>query len=92
MVVLDTGSTDATLAIAQAYGAKGLPQIGVVKILNEYDVGGVSSQDNAWIPRFLPKGVAYEGRIHEQPVSSLERVRLPICIRHDGYCKSRGCV
>lgn len=38
-----------------------------------------------WIPRLLPRGVRYEGRIHEQPVSPLPRRRLDIAIGHDGY-------
>ncbi len=134
MIVLDTGSTDETIAIAQSCGAEvyrftwnddfaaarnaalsyanadwhlimdadewlesggealhlaaqGLPQIGIVQIINDYEIDGVSSQDNAWLPRLLPKGVIYKGRIHEQPVSNLNRNRLAIRIKHDGYDK-----
>ena len=136
IVVLDTGSTDDTVAKSEACGAEvyrftwnddfaearnaalnlanadwhlimdadewiesggealrinagGLPQIGIIQILNEFEIDGVSAQDNAWIPRFLPKGVTYEGRIHEQPISKLQRVRLPIRIGHDGYSRSQ---
>jgi tetratricopeptide (TPR) repeat protein len=39
----------------------------------------------AWLPRVLPHGVRYAGRIHEQPVSDLGRARLPITLGHDGY-------
>lgn len=39
----------------------------------------------SWIPRLLPRGVRYEGRIHEQPVSDLPRRRLDVTIGHDGY-------
>jgi glycosyltransferase involved in cell wall biosynthesis len=42
----------------------------------------------SWIPRLLPAGVHYEGRIHEQPVSALPRERLPLVIGHDGYLDS----
>ena len=38
-----------------------------------------------FLPRVLPRGVRYEGRIHEQPVSGLPRVLLPILFGHDGY-------
>lgn len=41
----------------------------------------------SWIPRLLPRGVQYKGRIHEQPVSVLPRVRLPLILGHDGYSK-----
>ncbi len=43
----------------------------------------------SWIPRLLPAGVRYEGRIHEQPVSTLPRERLPLVIGHDGYLASQ---
>jgi glycosyltransferase involved in cell wall biosynthesis len=65
--------------------SQGLPKIGILQIQSEFDIDGIVGQDNAWIPRLLPKGVRYKGRIHEQPVSDLERNRLPICIGHDGY-------
>lgn len=39
----------------------------------------------SWLPRALPRGVAYEGRIHEQPRSDLPRRRLPLVLGHDGY-------
>ena len=39
----------------------------------------------SWLPRVLPRGVAYAGRIHEQPLSALPRCRLPVQIGHDGY-------
>jgi tetratricopeptide (TPR) repeat protein len=33
----------------------------------------------------LPRGVAYRGRIHEQPASALPRRRLELVVGHDGY-------
>ncbi len=39
----------------------------------------------SWIPRLLPRGTRYEGRIHEQPVGDLPRRRLEAVIGHDGY-------
>ena len=39
----------------------------------------------SWLPRVLPRGVAYAGRIHEQPVSALPRRRMALQIGHDGY-------
>lgn len=42
-------------------------------------------QAPSWLSRVLPQGVQYEGRVHEQPVSSLPRTRLPLVLGHDGY-------
>ena len=132
MVVLDTGSTDDTAAIAESCGAvvrhmtwvndfsaarntalqaadadwnlvldadEWLESggeylrtlggadlsVGVVCVKNDTDATESASQLIAWIPRVLPRGVHYTGRIHEQPVSSLPATRVPIVIRHDGY-------
>ena len=135
MIVLDTGSTDATREIAQAAGARvegfawrddfaaarnaalshsdgdwnlvldadewiedgaqalgpqSLPAagggfLGEVKVASRIDMAGTEGVGQAWIPRVLPRGVRYEGRIHEQPVSALPRRRLALVIGHDGY-------
>jgi hypothetical protein len=136
MIVLDTGSTDDTVGIAErcgaivhhyvwtqdfaaarnvaldhsdadwnlvldaddwlvgdpgALGSATLPPadatapqfVGCVKIVNLGASG--DSVARKFIPRVLPRGVRYEGRIHEQPVSSLPLVNLPLQLRHDGY-------
>lgn len=152
MVVLDTGSTDDTVAIARAAGAQvhlwawrddfaaarnaalalspadwnlvldadewlvgdgaaigqALRQagdkrfIGLVPVHSQLDsapaaaAGGDLASNPAgdatpameqlsWLPRLLPRGVVYTGRIHEQPVSDLPRQRLGVRIGHDGY-------
>lgn len=60
--------------------------IGLVTVNNLFGDGlANASQSPSWIPRVLPRGVAYAGRIHEQPVSNLARRRLPLVILHDGY-------
>lgn len=132
MIVLDTGSTDDTVAIAEACGAtvhqfawcddfaaarnaalahsdadwnlildadewlegdagalgsETLPPavparfIGCVRILSGTD----ASAARKFVPRVLPRGVHYEGRIHEQPVSALPMTVLPLALRHDGF-------
>jgi tetratricopeptide (TPR) repeat protein len=43
----------------------------------------------SWLPRLLPRGVRYEGRIHEQPASQLPRVRSGLTVLHDGYLKEQ---
>jgi pentatricopeptide repeat protein len=40
-----------------------------------------------WVTRILPRGVRYEGRVHEQAVSTLPRERLDIHLGHDGYLR-----
>ena len=131
IVVLDTGSSDDTMAIAQACGAEvhqavwtddfsaarntalaladadwhlvldadewidsgadclreavHADAIGIVCIRNDFNLGEAVAHSNSWIPRLLPRGVHYAGRIHEQPVSTLPRHRLPLIIGHDGY-------
>ena len=51
--------------------------------------GWTSRALRAWAspgsPRVLPRGVVYEGRIHEQPASDLPRRRLALSLGHDGY-------
>ncbi len=136
MVVLDTGSTDDTIAIAQACGAhvsqmtwqndfsaarnaaleaanadwnlvldadewlesggehlralsNANPMLGILCIKNDTDAANSASQLIAWLPRLLPRGVRYVGRIHEQPVSSLPAQRLSIVLRHDGYTAAK---
>ena len=111
MVVLDTGSIDDTVAIAQSCGALvshmawtndfsaarntalqaanadwnlildadewlesggehlrtlsgAAPSVGVVCVKNDTDATESASQLIAWIPRLLPRGVHYTGRIH----------------------------
>ena len=60
--------------------------IGQVRVASLFD-GGEGHVDEApsWLPRVLPRGVLYKGRIHEQPESALPRRRLPLVVGHDGY-------
>jgi glycosyltransferase involved in cell wall biosynthesis len=56
--------------------------LGQARVVSETGEAGAG---RSWIPRVLPRGVRYHGRIHEQPVSPLPQVRLPLVIGHDGY-------
>ena len=134
MIVLDTGSTDDTAAIAAAAGAEvhrlawpddfaaarnaaldlsdadwnlildadewlegdasdlapgavlgAEPFLGQVRVESAVDIGGTEGQAGTWIARVLPRGVRYEGVIHEQPVSGLPMRRLGLTLGHDGY-------
>lgn len=136
MIVLDTGSSDGTEAIAQALGAQiyrftwcddfaaarnaalahstadwhivldadewlqsggealeALRQqppehVGAVAVCSIFTAQG-DHQDQAhassWISRVLPRGVSYQGLIHEQPQHQLPVQRLPVVLGHDGY-------
>ena len=127
MIVLDTGSVDATREIARARGAvvqafawcddfaaarnasldlspaawnlvldadEWIESGGEALAALESDAMGWVRRDNqleggavaqTWIPRVLPRGVRYEGRIHEQPVGLERGVRLPVLLGHDGF-------
>ena len=41
------------------------------------------------IPRILPRGVRYKGRIHEQPAHSLPIIEASVTVRHDGYMQEQ---
>lgn len=62
--------------------ARSLAGPGVVRV-DSHDGAGAVTHD--WITRLLPRGVRYQGRVHEQPVSSAVRQRLPVVVGHDGY-------
>ena len=62
------------------------PRIGVLRVASLIDGGGGGVQQSpSWMPRLLPRGVHYRGRVHEQPVSALPRQRLALQLLHDGY-------
>ncbi|MBL8820838.1 MAG: hypothetical protein JNL58_32790, partial [Planctomyces sp.] len=67
----------------------GLPrmerQLGVADVQSLYEMGVTGSVSRSRITRLLPRGVRYQGVVHEQPVSDLPRVLVPLVIRHDGY-------
>jgi len=134
MIVLDTGSSDETIALARACGAEvheavwpddfsaarnraldlsdadwnlvidadewikaggerlrewcaGGLRLGRACILNAFDQrhSDEPSVSRSRQVRLLPRGVRYEGRVHEQPVSLLPREALDLDIGHDGY-------
>ena len=137
LLVLDTGSVDDTVALAEAHGARvvrfawvddfaaarnaalaaasgewrllvdadewladGAEELaalraggpgstagaGAVAVVSELSSG---QQSIAWIPRLLPRGVAYAGRVHEQPVLAGPARRTGIVLGHDGYLRDQ---
>lgn len=137
MLVLDTGSTDDTPALAAACGAevhhrpwpddfsiarnhaldladadwnlvldadewivsggarlrqwcRGRPRLGKLCVRSAMDGDDAPGAERRnWITRLLPRGVRYEGRVHEQPVSPLPRARFDLHVAHDGYLEDQ---
>jgi hypothetical protein len=133
MLVLDTGSTDATVALARSAGARvdhfkwcddfaaarnaalalsdadwnivvdadewiaedGVELlalrhtapgfVGALRVDSHFDTPIGVSVSPSWLPRVLPRGVRYEGRVHEQPRHDLPVRRLTTVLAHDGY-------
>ena len=133
LVVLDTGSTDATVALARSAGARvghfewcddfsaarnaalkladadwnvivdadewiaeaGVELlalrhtrpdfVGTLRVDSHFDTPIGVSVAPSWLPRVLPRGVRYDGHVHEQPVHRLDVRRLPTVLAHDGY-------
>jgi len=59
--------------------------VGEINIRSAFDDGGTVRFAPSWIARFLPKGLQFAGRIHEQVAHRLPVRRLPLIIGHDGY-------
>lgn len=64
-------------------------QLGLVRMMNLDQSTGMNLPVSSWLPRLLPRGVRYEGRIHEQPASALPRFRSGLTVLHDGYLKEQ---
>lgn len=61
-------------------------RIGAIRRYDSYmEEDGTISQSCTYTTRFVPKGTKYEGRVHEQIVSDLPIVPLPLVFEHDGY-------
>jgi hypothetical protein len=60
------------------------PFVALLRVTSLLD-GGAGEASSNWLPRLLPRGVGYAGRVHEQPQSTLPRRRLAAEIAHDGY-------
>ncbi|CAN7315569.1 glycosyltransferase family 2 protein [Phenylobacterium sp. LjRoot225] len=58
---------------------------GMVRCDSAMGDAGAGGRAQTWLPRLLPRGARYEGRIHEQPVGPTRARRLPLILGHDGY-------
>jgi glycosyltransferase involved in cell wall biosynthesis len=59
--------------------------IGRIKILSKFTQNSQIRHSQAFVSRLLPKGLYFEGRVHEQIVSNLPRINTNVEIVHDGY-------
>jgi glycosyltransferase involved in cell wall biosynthesis len=59
-------------------------EMGLVRLDNRTDMPGQEAA-SVWLPRLLPRGVRYQGRVHEQPVGVGRSVRTGLVLGHDGY-------
>lgn len=59
--------------------------IGRIMIVSKYVHESEVRYLRQWASRLFPRGVYYQGRIHEQIVSELPHVRTGIEVHHDGY-------
>ncbi len=65
--------------------------LGQISVVSQLDgAGGALDEAPSWITRVLPRGVAYAGRVHEQPQSELPRRRLDLRVWHDGYRQAQA--
>lgn len=137
IVVVDTGSTDGTIGIAQEFDAKIFPfnwvddfsaarnfsldrstgdwilvldadeyaggsleqeirefiqigpAIGRLKIISDFYRNGNRLRSQSFVSRLFPRGGRFQGRVHEQVVSSLPRKNLRAELWHDGYLNTQ---
>lgn len=61
-------------------------RVGAIQRHDSYkEANGEISQSCTYATRLFPKGTFYEGRVHEQVISSLPVAPLPLIFEHDGY-------
>ena len=60
--------------------------VGAIERHDSYrEANGEISQSCVFTTRLVPKGTFYQGKVHEQIVSSLPIAPLPLIFDHDGY-------
>jgi glycosyltransferase involved in cell wall biosynthesis len=65
------------------------PTIGRLKIVSDFRRGGNTLRSQSFVSRLFPRGAHFQGRIHEQIVSSLPRLNLSGELWHDGYLETQ---
>lgn len=69
----------------------GGPRLGRILINHAFEDAAADGLAIArsWSTRVIPRGVRFEGRVHEQVASSLPRERLEIHCGHDGFLEAQ---
>jgi glycosyltransferase involved in cell wall biosynthesis len=65
------------------------PAIGRLKIVSDFRRNGHTLRSQSFVSRLFPRGPRFQGRIHEQIVSSLPRIDLRGELWHDGYLETQ---
>ncbi len=68
---------------------QGQPAIGRLKIISDFKRNGNTLRSQSFVSRLFPRGARFQGRIHEQIVSSLPRINLRGELWHDGYLEAK---
>jgi glycosyltransferase involved in cell wall biosynthesis len=59
--------------------------VGRIAQRSKFDDNGKTLESISYVSRLFPKGVTYEGKIHEQLKTEISRAIVPIECLHDGY-------
>jgi glycosyltransferase involved in cell wall biosynthesis len=90
ILVLDADETvSKPLAATIKKFISGPPQIGRLKIVSDFRRHGQMLRSQTFVSRLFPRGAHFEGKIHEQIISSLPRVNLSGELAHDGYLETQ---
>ena len=65
------------------------PAIGRLKIVSDFRRNGQTLRSQSFVSRLFPRGPHFQGRIHEQIVSTLPRTNLRGELWHDGYLETQ---
>jgi len=90
VLVLDADEwASENLAIEIQDFIRGPAQVGRLKIVSDFKHHGQTQRSSTFVSRLFPRGAKFEGRIHEQIVSTLPRVNLRGELWHDGYLETK---
>ncbi|WP_336770502.1 glycosyltransferase family 2 protein [Bacillus bombysepticus] len=64
------------------------PSIGIIRLKSKFEDEGITKEAINFVPRLFPRGVHFQGRIHEQLESDLPRRNVPIYANHFGYYRT----
>ncbi len=64
------------------------PAVGRLKIVSDFRRNNQTLRSQCFVSRLFPRGAHFEGRIHEQLISTLPRLDLQGELWHDGYLES----